>query len=135
MPVTVRYAVSVYISKTSAEGKELGNQSSEVVVSTMSEGGTWKTYIPPATVNQELFLPNVALAKLLVIITNARDPSCPPATISIRRNLITAEEIAIVPISPAKEGHLLLSTEGLSALYASNAGTEEMEVTVAVAGD
>jgi hypothetical protein len=49
--------------------------------------------------------------------------------------ILGASEVTIAPLGDATEGHLLLSTQGsITELYASNPGTTNMDVTVAVAG-
>ena len=135
MPVRVRYKVEVSVSSSSCEEKDLGNIRWEIVTDKQGEGGGWKTLLAAGAVNVQLPLDSITTARLLVIRTNAKDPNQTPANINIRRNLIGAEEILIKPLTDAKEGHFLLSTDGLTALFASNPGTVDMELTILVVGD
>lgn len=135
MPVRVRYKVEVSVSSNSSEEKDLGNIKWEIVTDKQNEGGGWKTTLAAGTVDAQLPLDSIATARLLVIRTNAKDPNQNPADILIRRNLITNEQILIKPLSDSKEGHFLVSTDGLTALFASNPGAVDMEMTILVAGD
>lgn len=135
MGVRVHYKIEVAISSTPNEEKDLGNVKWEVVVDGIGEGGGWKTTLAAGAVNIQLPLDSIAAAKMLVIRTNAKDPLNTPGTVNIRRDLIGAEEIGIVPLPNATEGHFLLSTSGLTALFASNPGTVDMELTILVCGD
>lgn len=135
MPVRIRYKLEVSVSSTTAEEKDLANQKYEVVSDVQGEGGTWKSTLVAAAVNTQLQLGNVANAKLLVLRTNAKDPTQTPGEVRFRRNLVTAEEIVVKPFTDQKEATMLLVTDGLTALFASNPGTVDMEVTVVGAGD
>lgn len=135
MSVRARYKLGAFVSSTSAEEKDLGKVESEVVVDSQNEGGSWKTTLAAAAVDQQLLLPNVANVRLLAIRTSAKDPTQTPGTVRIRRNLVTAEEIEITPLSTSKEGHFLITTNNLTALYASNPGTVVMDITIVIAGD
>ena len=64
-----------------------------------------------------------------------RHPNQVPNEVRIRRNLITNEQIPIVPLPDSKEGHFLLSTDSISALFASNPGSVDMEMTIIAVGD
>lgn len=136
MPVRTRYSLKVQISsQAEPEDKDLGNLSYEVVDDQLGEGGTRKFTLAAGAVNTVLAMGNVATAAIVAIRTNPKDPLDTPSVINVRRNLITAEEIAILPVGNAKEGHFLLSTTGLTALFASNPGTVAMELTLVVCGD
>lgn len=135
MAVRVRYKLEVAISSTTAEEKDLGNVKWEVVTDGIGEGGGWKTTLAAAAADIQIPLDSIAAAKFLVVRTNAKDPLNTPGTINIRRNTVMGEEIAIVPLPSSAEGHFLLSTTGLTALYASNPGTVDMELTILVGGD
>jgi hypothetical protein len=135
MAVRTRYKVEVSISSTASEEKDLGNVRWEIVTDKQGEGGGWKTLLAAGAVDIQLPLDSIATVRLLVIRTNAKDPNQNPADILIRRNLVGAEQILIKPLTDSKEGHFLISTDGLTALFASNPGTVAMELTLLVAGD
>lgn len=135
MGVRVHYKIEVAISSTPNEEKDLGNVKWEVISDGVGEGGGWKTTLAAAASNVEIPLDSIAAARMLVIRTNSKDPLNLPNEIRIRRNTISNEEIAIVPLPYATEGHFLISTSGLTALFASNPGSVDMEITLFVCGD
>lgn len=135
MSVRLRYKMSIMISSTQAEEKDLGNGSYEIVTDTQGEGGSWKTNLPAASVDVRVNLGNLALAMFVAIKTNTKNPNDTPVEIMIKRNTTGGEAISILPMGDSKQGHFLFSTNGLSALYASNAGAVDMELTVFGAGD
>jgi hypothetical protein len=135
MSVRVRYQVTLSISSTSAEERDLGNVKWEIVTDKQGEGGSWKTLLEAGVTDVQIPMDSIADVRLIAIRTNAKDPNQLPNEIRIRRNLIGAEELPVVPLSDAKEGHFLLSTEGLTALFASNPGSVDMEITLLAVGD
>ena len=135
MTVRVRYKITATVSSSSAEEKDLANQSWEVVCDSLSEGGSWKTTLPAASTDIQLYLGNIASAKFVAVRTNAKDPTQPPDPITLKKNSPTGEELVVTVLPDAKEGHFLFSADGITALYATNAGTVEMEITLVAAGD
>jgi hypothetical protein len=135
MTVRLRYKLEITVSSTTAEEKDLGNQKAEVLVDTQGEGGTWKTLVAGGATDQQLFLPNVATARFLYVRTTPRDPTQDPVTITLKRETVGGEAIAVKPVGDAREGQLLLCCESLTALYATNADTVDMDVTVIAVGD
>ena len=135
MTVRVRYKITVTVSSSSAEEKDLANPSWEVVCDSLGEGGSWKTVLPAGATDTRLYLGNVASAKLVLVRTNSKDPTQVLEDIVLKKNSTSGEEFIVTPLTDAKEGHFLLSTSGITALYASNAGGADVEVTVCAAGD
>lgn len=135
MTVRVRYKLDVAISSTQAEEKDLGNGRFEIVVDSQGEGGSWKITLPAGAVDTPIQLPNVTTAKFLVIRTTPKNPNATPSVIGFRRDLITNEVINVMSLSTSKEGYFMLTTDSLLALFATNPGTVDMEITVYVAGD
>lgn len=135
MSVRVRYKIQVAVSSTSAEDKDLGNLSWEIVTDQQGEGGSWKTVVAAGAVDVQIPMDSIADVRLLILRTTAKDPNQTPNQILIRRNTNVAEQIEILPLADAKEGHLLLSTDGLTAIYASNPGAVDMEMIIVAAGD
>jgi hypothetical protein len=123
------------VSSSTCEDKDLGDLKCEIVSDALGEGGTWKTLLAVGSTNVPLQLNGVSSTKLLMIKTNAKDPNATPGIVTIRRNVVGGEEIPITPLSGSKSGHLLISTSSLTGLFASNAGTVDMELTVVTAGD
>lgn len=135
MPVRIHYKITATVSSTEAEEKDLANQQWEVVSDANGEGGSWKTRLQAGDVDVPLNLGNLANARFVAIRTTSTDPTNVPGPVSIRRNLVTGEQITIVPVGLAKEGHFILATDTLTALYATNSATTEMDVTVVAVGD
>ena len=135
MAVRIRYKIEATVSSTEAEEKDLGNSKYEVVTDDLGEGGTRKTFLPAGATDVSLDMGNVADAKLVILRTNARDPTEAPSQIDVKRNTVGNEIISIVPLGTEPEGHFLLSTSGLTGLFASNPGTVDMEVILTVIGD
>jgi hypothetical protein len=134
MPVRVRYDLSAAVSSTSAEDRDLGNVDFEVVTDTLNQGGTWKTRLPASTPQTQYPLDSIPAASLLIIRTNAVDPNQTPVPITVQLNSPSATPITVAPLGDAQEGHMLLSTMGITALYLTNTGGVDMEVTIVTAG-
>jgi hypothetical protein len=78
----------------------------------------------------------IAVARFVAIRTTAVDPNDDPVEITIKRNTVLNEAIEVGPVPDTKEGYLLLtSSTGITAIFASNPGTVDMNVTLVAAGD
>lgn len=135
MTVRLRYKLELGVSTSSAEDKDLGNHYWEAVTDALGDGGSRKTKLAAAASDVALTMGQVADAKLIAIKTNAVDANDTPGTVEITKNDPANEVIEIVPMSTTKQGFLAMTTTGITALYASNPGSVDMEVTVVVAGD
>ena len=136
MSVRIRYSLKVQISSdATVEDKDLGNASYEVVSDEYNEGGLREFVLAAGSSDVAVALGNISAAAFLAIRTRARDPLEDPVEVTVKRNTVGNEEIPITPLSETAEGHLLMSTSGLTALYASNAGSVDMKLAVAVIGD
>jgi len=136
MAVRVRYKITAYVSSTTAEDKDLANQTWEVMTDTQGEGGSWKSTLPAGMLAPvQVLLGNLAIAKLLIVRVTAKDPTQVLGPITLQRETVGGEAIVVAPLGDAKESHFLLSTSSLTALYATNAGTVPVEITVISAGD
>jgi len=98
------------------------------------EGGGWKTNLAASATDEQVELPNIADAKFLMVRITPKDPNDEPAQVSLKLNDVGNTPIPIVARA-GKEGHFLLSTTGLTALYATNDGSIDMSLTVFSAGD
>lgn len=134
MGVRVRYSLAAGVSSTTAEERDLGNVKWEIVADEKTKGGTWKTVLLAGATDVQLQIDNISTIQLLIIRTNAKDPNNAPNAISIKRNGIGGEAILIKPLGSALEGHFVLSTDSLTSIYATNAGTVDMELTIVAAG-
>lgn len=135
MSVRVRFRLEASVSSSSNEEKDLGNVSYEDVTDSLGEGGARKNLLTAGASDVEITTREVADKAFLLIRTNARQSTDTPGTIEIKKNGIGGEVISIVPLDSTQEGLMLLTTTGITALYASNPGSVDMEVTVVAAGD
>lgn len=135
MAVRLRFSVTTAISSTTAEEKDLGYSQFEVVSDAQGEGGNWKTTLVAGATDVAIQLGNVSSVAFLAIRTNVKNPLDTPTAITVKKNSATGEPITVEPLPDTKEGHMLLTTSGITALYLSNPGTVDMEVTIAAAGD
>lgn len=131
----IRYQATVAVSSDTSEAKDLGQLRNEVVSDDFGEGGTWKTTLANGASDVELRLDNIAAVRFLYIRTTPKDPADDPVQINVKRNTVGNEELPIVPMDSTKEGHLLWATDSLTALYASNPGAVDMELTIVAIGD
>jgi hypothetical protein len=135
MSVRVRYKVEVTISSTASEERDLGNVRREAVTDSLGEGGTWETLVVAGATNVQLPLASIADSQLLVIITTPKNPNDSYSTISIRLNSTSGELRPIEKLGDCKEGIWMASTSGVTALFATNAGSTDMKVIICAAGD
>ncbi len=136
MPVRIKYSVKASVSSNSdIDDGDLGNLSYDVVDDQQGEGGARKFTLEAAAVDVPIDLGNVADAKLIFIRTNAKDPLDTPVPIELNYPLTTNDAIVVAPVGAAKEGHFLLTTDSFTALFASNPGAIDMELTLLVVGD
>jgi len=135
MAIRLRCKIELAVSSSSAEERDLGNAKYEIVVDSQNEGGSWKTVLVGGASDVQLQLPNIADARFLAIRTTAKDPTQDPDEISIKINGTGNEARKITPMSGSKEGFYLSTTDGLTSVHASHAGTVDMELIVFAAGD
>lgn len=135
MAVRVRYKVTVSISSTTAEEKDLANQTYEIANDALGEGGTVKYKVIAGATDLPIQFGQVASVKFLLIRTQAKDPTQNPVALTFKKNSNVGEAIVVAPLATEAEGHMLLSTDGITSLYVSNAGAVDMEVTLIMAGD
>ena len=135
MTVRTRYRIEVGISSDpNNETKDLGNRAYEVVNDAQDEGGSWKYTIPGSTNNVSILPPGIATARCIVIRTQPTDPTQPCGQIDIKKQSVSGEAWSIIPLGNAKEAHMSITTDGITALYASNLATVSMDVTITISG-
>jgi len=135
MSVRVRYGLTAAISSTTAESKDLGDGSFEVVDDSLGEGGARKITLPGSAVDVAISMCDVADAKFLAIRVEPKDPNDDAHRVNFRLNSPTGDEIPIIPLGSDKEAYLMMTTTGLVSLYATNTGATDMSLTLFVAGD
>jgi len=136
MPIRLRQGATITVSSSAQnENKDLGNLVWEVVTDDLGEGGTWKTLVPASSTDLEIKLDNVANVQFLALRTNSKDPTQDPVALDFKKNSAAGEVFQIKPLSKAKEGNFLMTTDGITSLFVTNGGSIDMEVTVVIAGD
>lgn len=135
MTVRIRYQISVSVSSSAAEEKDLGNVAYEVLHDASGEGGSRKTLLAGGATGASIGLNQITDTKFVLIRATSKDPTLSLGTIEIRLNSPTGEVIELAPLPGATEAHLLLTSTGLTALYASNPGTSDVDVIVVAVGD
>jgi len=135
MPIRIRQSATIGLSSGTQEKKDLGNTTWEVVTDGLGEGGTWKTLVPAGSTDLEIRMDNIAAVSFLAIKTSAKDPTQAPASLDFKRETVGGEIFTIEPLPNTKEGHLLMTTNSLTALFVTNSGSVDMEVIVIAAGD
>jgi hypothetical protein len=134
MPVRVRYSVTVAVSSTPAEERDLGNVSWSIVTDIEAKGGTWKTTLSAGASNVQLQIDNISTIQFLALRTTTVNPNDTLTLVNIRKNSTSGEVTEILPLGDALEGHMLISTDGITAIYASNPGSVDINLTVVAAG-
>ena len=134
MTVRVRYRIEAPISSSEDERKDLANPTWEVVTDELDEGGIRKFKLAASATDVQLAMGNVQEGKFIAIRTQAADENQDPVQVDIKKNGVGGEAWPIVPIGSTKEGHFLVSTTGVTALYATNTGSVIMDLTLEVAG-
>jgi hypothetical protein len=135
----IRYSITVALSSTDAEDKDLGNRSYEVVADSPTwEGGIFKAIIPAAAVKHPVVLPvGGTTGSMFVLRAKTTDPTLPLGIVYPFDTAVAPAPpngLAMKPLPGALESHALLTSSGpSSALAVTNPGAE-IELTVAFAG-
>ena len=135
MSVRIRYQIEASVSSTSAEEKDLGNVAYEVVDDDSGEGGVRKTLLAAGATDVSVMLTEISAARFVLIKTNTKTSTDTLTAITIKKNAIGGEAITVEPLPGATSAHLLMSTSGITDLFATNAGTVDIEITVMAVGD
>jgi len=130
----IRYEINLGISSSTAEERDLGNQSPSATVDTSREGGAMRFRIPAGALLVNVHHPAVASGSFVYLRALPTDPTQNPVELQLRKNSTTGEVWPLAPID-GREAHFLASTSGLTALYVSNPGAVDMDVIAAVCGD
>lgn len=134
--IRFRHSFRTSVSSTAYEHRDLGDQSFEIVDDTLNDGGFVKITVPASAANQLIQHPSVASAKFVSLTTQAVDPTLAASTLRFRINATDADEIPVKPVGTTDRGFLVMSHDGITALYVSNpSATVAMTVMVAMAGD
>lgn len=131
----IRYSIQASVSSNSAEERDLGNVSYEVVNDDPGEGGVRKTLLAAGATDVSVMMTEISAARLILIKTSAHDPTNTLGSITIKKNTVGGEPITIEPLPGATSAHMLLSTSGITDLFATNGLTVDVDIIVMAVGD
>ena len=128
MGIRTKFLVDLSLSETTSESKELGQSPPwKGTNDQLDDGGTWRRKIIAGATNVLIDLNGLANGRLIAIKSNRE--------ITVRKNSSGGEPWTIRPLGTgATDGIMVITTDAVTALYVSNAGSEDAEVTFAVAG-
>lgn len=128
MGVRVTFEVLVQISENTQEFKELGKSPPwRGTNDLLDEGGTWRQKIVAGATDVLVDLNGLANGRLLAIKTSQ--------TITFKKNSAGGEAWTVRPLGTgALDGVFYATTDGITSLYFSNAGSLDAEVTISLAG-
>ena len=128
MGARVTFELLVQISENTQELKELGKTPPyKGTCDLLDNGGTWRQRIVAGATDVAVDLNGLANGRVLSIKTNQ--------TITFKKNAIGGEPWTIRPMGTgALDGVFFATTDGITALYFSNAGSLDAEVTISLAG-
>lgn len=128
MAIRVKFEVLLQLSETTQEGKELGKTSPwQGTNDQLENGGTWRQRIDAGATDIEVDLNGLANARLLAIKTDQE--------ITVKKESAAGEPWVIRPLGTgALDGIFLITTDAVTKLYLTNAGSLDAEVTFSVAG-
>ena len=135
MPIRLRQSTTIAVSSGTQETKDLGNVYWEVLTDGLGEGGTWKTLVPAGATDVEIPMDSIASVAFLALKTTAKDPTATPVSLDFKKDSALGEVFTVDPLPNTKQGHFLLTTSSITALYVTNSGAVDMEVIVVAAGD
>ena len=135
MAVRVNLDMTFSVSSTTADEKDLGNLKNALTSTAMGEGGSRKITLAAGVSDQEIELTNISTVRLLFVKVAPKAENDPGQAVTIKRNTVGGEAIEIKPFDDKKIGYFLLTTDSLTALFASNAGVIDVELTIMTAGD
>jgi hypothetical protein len=135
MSIRVRYKFIPSISSDANEARDLGNPLIEVYSDALVDGGSFRATVPALATNLQIAMPGIANVSFLAIRATSTDSSLAPVTVNLTKNSPSGEVIALVPFG-GKESLLVLTTSGITSIYASNPSTTtSMDLTFYVAGN
>lgn len=128
MAVRVSFQVELSISETTDSLNELGKTPPwKGKADVLDNGGTWRQRIAAGATDLEIDLNGLSNGRLLAIKTSQE--------ITIKKNANTGEAWTIRPLGVgATEGIFVSTTDGITSLFVTNAGSLDAEVTFSLAG-
>jgi hypothetical protein len=128
MAIRVKFEVLLQLSETAQEGKELGKTAPwQGTSDLMDDGGTWRQKIAAGAADVEIDLNGLVNGRLIAMKCNKE--------IIFKKDSAAGEAWTLRPLGTgALDGVFLLTTNAVTKLYVSNAGSLDAEVTFSVAG-
>lgn len=128
MSVRTKFSIDYSISENSGGGKELGQTPPWTgTTDALDDGGTWRRRIIAGATDVLIDLNGLTTCRLLTLKTTQ--------TITWKINNTSSTPITLRALGTgATDGVLFMTTDGVTAIYLSNAGTVDAEVTVTIAG-
>lgn len=128
MAIRVKFEISLQLSETAQEGKELGKTPPWSGTSDLlDDGGTWRQKIAAGATDVEIDLNGLSSARLVAMKTNRE--------ITFKKDSSAGEPWTLRPLGTgALDGVFMITTDAVTKLYVSNAGSMDAEVTFSLAG-
>jgi|HubBroStandDraft_6_1064221.scaffolds.fasta_scaffold319148_2 hypothetical protein len=128
MSVRIKFELNYSVSENQAGSKELGQSSPWVGINDqMDDGGTTRWRIGAGAMDTPVGINSLTTCRFLAIKTTQ--------TISFKLNSTGNTPTTIRALGyGAMDGHFIMTTDTVTALYFSNAGSVDAEVTITIAG-
>lgn len=128
MSVRVYFEIELSVSEDTLGQNELGKTPPwKGKTDVLDNGGTWRQRVLAGATDVAVDLNGLSNANLVAIKTTQE--------ISIKKNSAGGEEWIIKPLGTgATDGVFMVTTDGVTSLYISNAGSIDAEVTFSLGG-
>jgi hypothetical protein len=128
MAIRVKFDIDLQLSESSQGQKELGKSPPWSGINDQQDnGGTWRQRIDAGDTDILVDLNGLANGRLIAIKTDQE--------ISVKKNSAGGEAWTIRPLGTgALDGIFMITTDGITSLYLTNAGSLDAEVTFSIAG-
>lgn len=128
MAIRVKFEVSLQISENSQGQKELGKTAPWCGTNDLQDnGGTWRQRLAAGDTDILVDLNGLANGRLIAIKSNQE--------ILIKKNSAGGEAWTVRPLGTgATDGIFVITTDGVTSLYLTNAGGLDADVTFSIAG-
>ena len=128
MAIRVKFELDLQVSESSLGQKELGKTAPWAGINDQQDnGGTWRQRIEAGATDVLIDVNGLANARLVAIKTDQE--------ITVKKNDAGGEPWTIRPLgTSALDGVFMITTDGITALYVTNAGSLDAEVTFSIAG-
>jgi len=128
MAIRVKFEIDLQVSENAQGQKELGKTAPWTGTNDqMDNGGTWRQRIDAGDTDVLVDINGLANARMIAIKSSEE--------ISVKKNSAGGEAWTITPLGTgATDGVFVVTTDGVTALYLTNAGSLDADVTFSVVG-